>query len=50
MQLIFKALNAKTLPPIDEMLDDEWLDNLRSTEGFTHFIREIEYKIQSREE
>lgn len=50
MPLIFKALNAKTLPPIYEMLDDEWLDNLRSTESFIRFVFEIEHKIQSREE
>ena len=50
MELILKALHAKTLPPIEEMLDDEWLENLKSTEPFIRFVSEIEHKIQTREE
>ena len=46
MDLIRKALAARSLPPIDEMLEDEWLDNLRSTSGFTQFLSALEAKIQ----
>jgi tetratricopeptide (TPR) repeat protein len=39
-----KAKNLDMLPPIEEMLDDEWLDNLRATDIFSQFLHEIEKK------
>lgn len=46
MDLIRKALAARALPPIEEMLEDEWLDNLRATSSFTQFLSALEAKIQ----
>lgn len=39
-----KARSLDMLPPIEEMLDDEWLDNLRTTEQFSIFLHQIEKK------
>ncbi|NGX62642.1 MAG: hypothetical protein KR126chlam6_00040 [Candidatus Anoxychlamydiales bacterium] len=39
-----KAKQIDMLPPIEEILDDEWLDNLRATDQFSHFLHEIEKK------
>ncbi|MBS0625282.1 MAG: hypothetical protein JSS32_04460 [Verrucomicrobia bacterium] len=50
MALIRQALNLRTLPSIDEMLEDEWLDNLRGTEEFAQFLTALEAKYQPREE
>lgn len=50
MDLIRRSLSLKALPPVEELLEDEWLDCLRSTESFTQFINEIEAKFQTREE
>ncbi len=51
MQFIEKAFHLRFLPSIDEMLEDEWLDNLRSTDVFVQFLSAIESKQhQLREE
>lgn len=50
MQLIYKALAAQSLPRVDEMLEDEWLENLCGTPQFAHFISHLEQKLQAREE
>jgi len=50
MDLIRTALRARALPPLDEMLDDEWLENLRSTEAFAQFLGALEAKLQAREQ
>jgi tetratricopeptide (TPR) repeat protein len=42
MNLIRQALHLKTLPSIEEILEDEWLDNLRSTQEFTQFLSVLE--------
>jgi len=44
MYFIQKGRDLKALPPIDEILDDEWLENLRSTEAFSHFLYHLESK------
>lgn len=49
-EFIQKALSARALPTIDEMLDDEWLENLCSTELFQRFLNALEMKLRSREE
>lgn len=50
MAFIRKSLSVRALPPIDEMLDDEWLDNLRETESFAQFLNALEAKLQAREQ
>jgi tetratricopeptide (TPR) repeat protein len=51
MLFIQKALSAKSLPTLDEMANDEWLDNLRDTKPFTQFFAALEAKLhQVREE
>ena len=50
MDLIRQALNLRVLPPIEELLEDEWLDNLRSTSEFAQFLTALEAKFQPREE
>ncbi|MBI3508276.1 MAG: tetratricopeptide repeat protein, partial [Chlamydiia bacterium] len=51
MDFIRKALTARALPAIDEMVEDDWLDNLRSTPAFAQFLSALEAKLhQTREE
>jgi tetratricopeptide (TPR) repeat protein len=50
MQFINKSLAARALPPIEEMLEDEWLDNLRDTPHFAQFLNALEAKLQAREQ
>ncbi|MBN2478977.1 MAG: hypothetical protein JXA94_01990 [Parachlamydiales bacterium] len=44
IDLLEKAQNQDMLPPIEEMLEDEWLDPLRETELFHQFLYRIEKK------
>lgn len=39
LQYIHKAHAAQTLPSLDELLEDEWLENLRSTSAFQEFLQ-----------
>ncbi len=50
MELIHKAMHLKVLPPIEELLEEEWLDNLRKTSVFTDFLVTLETKLQAREQ
>jgi predicted Zn-dependent protease len=50
MSFIHKALTARALPPLEELLEDEWLDNLRATEAFSQFLTALENKLQAREQ
>ena len=50
MDLIIQSLSLKVLPPIEELFEDEWLENLRNTDLFSQFINDLEAKLQSREE
>lgn len=50
MELIQKALFAKALPSLEELAEDEWLDNLRSTEIFHQFLTALENKLQQTRE
>jgi hypothetical protein len=38
LMLLEKARVAKSLPPLEELLDDEWLDGLRHTPEFQEFL------------
>jgi tetratricopeptide (TPR) repeat protein len=44
MLCLEKARAYDALPPIDELLQDEWLDNLRSTGGFQEFLTELDHR------
>lgn len=50
MTFIHKSLAARALPPIEEMLEDQWLDNLRATDAYTQFLNALETKLQAREQ
>lgn len=41
LHFLEKAENAGTLPPIDELLQDEWLQGLRSTTNFRNFLSHL---------
>lgn len=36
-----KAKHNDSLPPIDEMLEDDWMENFRNTEFFSSFINQL---------
>jgi tetratricopeptide (TPR) repeat protein len=44
MHCLGKARAYDALPSIDEMLQDEWLDNLRSTGDFQEFLSELDHR------
>jgi tetratricopeptide (TPR) repeat protein len=51
MNLIHKALEARSLPTLEEMVEDEWLNTLRHTPEFIQFFSTLEAKLhQTREE
>lgn len=50
MSLVQKALTAHTLPSIEALHEDEWLDNLRSTSAFAQFLAALEAKMQQTRE
>ena len=41
-----KANKFESLPSLEEILEDEWLEGVRETEAFCHFIEKIESNIQ----
>lgn len=50
MHCMEKAREYDALPPIDEMLQDEWLDNLRSTADFQEFLTQLDHRRNFQEE
>lgn len=42
LHFLNKAHSFEALPPMEELLEDDWLENLRSTEGFQDLIDHIE--------
>ncbi len=42
MEFIYKAKRFLVLPSLEELLEDEWLDNLRRTEIFSQFLMRLE--------
>src|SRR5690606_38851680 len=50
MTLIEKALSIRALPSLEDLLEDEWLENLRSTGAFASFISELEARMQQTRE
>ncbi len=50
MQCLRKAFQCEVLPPLDELLQDEWLDNLRATGEFIEFLAQLEQRRNLQEE
>lgn len=50
MLCLQKARSYDALPPIDELLQDEWLDNLRSTGDFQEFLAKLDHRRNFQEE
>lgn len=44
MYFMKKAADFEALPPIQELVDDDWLENLRGTSSFEHFLSFLESK------
>ncbi len=43
LEFIQKAYHAGALPPLEELLDDDWLENLRPTPLFQEFLSHTKY-------
>jgi tetratricopeptide (TPR) repeat protein len=50
MYCLEKARVHDALPTIDEMLQDEWLENLRSTGNFQEFLTQLDYRRNFQQE
>ncbi len=50
MRCLEKARANEALPPLDELLQDEWLDNLRSTADFQGFLTQLDQRSNFQEE
>lgn len=50
MRCLEKSRSCKTLPAIDELLQDDWLDNVRSTGDFQEFLSQLERRSNYHEE
>ncbi len=50
MLCLQKARANDALPPVDELLQDDWLDNLRSTGEFQEFLSELDHRRNFQEE
>lgn len=46
LYLLEKAHAFESLPPIEDILEDDWLEGVRKTQDFHHFIEKIESTIQ----
>jgi tetratricopeptide (TPR) repeat protein len=44
MHFLERAENAGALPPLDDILQDEWLEGLRNTASFRHYISQFPTK------
>ncbi len=50
LRYLEKAYKADSLPPIDEILQDDWLDGLRCTGDFREFLSHLEHRPNLQEE
>jgi tetratricopeptide (TPR) repeat protein len=50
LAFLIKTESFQALPSIEELLDDEWLDYIRTTEGFQNLIDYLEKKSRQHEE
>lgn len=46
MYFIVKAKEFEALPNLDDIVEDAWLENLRSTEDFSRFLSALETKVE----
>lgn len=49
-ELLYRSFQARALPSINELLDDDWLENVRSTPAFAQFLTALEAKLQQTRE
>lgn len=49
-ELIQKAFDARSMPSLEELLADEWLENARATSEFAQFQMMLEAKLQQTRE
>lgn len=47
IQFIERAENAGALPPIEDVMHDDWLEGLRRTNSFRHFISQLSSKQEN---
>jgi tetratricopeptide (TPR) repeat protein len=50
MEFVYRACAARALPTIEDLLDDDWLENLRATPAFAQFLTALEAKLQQTRE
>lgn len=50
LAFLMKTESFQALPSIEELLEDEWLDYVRTTEGFQNFLHYLEQKSRQHEE
>jgi tetratricopeptide (TPR) repeat protein len=50
IEFIYKALHARAIPSMEELLEDDWLETLRSTAAFTQFFNALEARLQQTRE
>lgn len=50
LAFLMKTESFQALPSIEEILEDEWLDYVRTTEGFQDFLHYLERKSRQHEE
>ena len=50
MLFLERAASYDAVPPLEEILQDEWLESLRTTEAFLQFAQKLESRARSREE
>ena len=50
LSFLMKTESFQALPPIDELLEDDWLENLRSSSSFRDFLHFLERKSRQHEE
>lgn len=46
LDFLYKALAFQGLPPLEEILEEEWLDGLKEKEEFVTFLSKIESKME----
>jgi tetratricopeptide (TPR) repeat protein len=49
MHYLEKSDTADTLPPYEDLVNDEWLDNLRTLPHFRHFMNILSHKPKKKE-
>jgi len=50
LQFLMKSYEVSALPPLQDVLQDDWLDNLKTSEEFREFVYRIEHSTQQSNE